>query len=142
MHQDYDDGSIREGLVAAFHRATGCAISEPATVELLELRKRLIAEEAEETINALKIVTDFIKDEQEVSSELWAEVLDGMADLQYVLSGTAVALVPLRNFAKAFMRVHESNMSKLDSDGKVIMRTDGKVLKGPHFKPPVLNDLV
>jgi len=44
---------------------------------------------------------------------------------------------------EAFKRVHESNMSKLGDDGKPIRRaTDGKILKGPNYKPPVLDDLV
>ena len=42
---------------------------------------------------------------------------------------------------EALDRVHESNMSKLDEDGKPIYREDGKVLKGPNYKPPDLSDL-
>ena len=42
----------------------------------------------------------------------------------------------------AFNRVHASNMSKLDDDGKPIYREDGKVMKGPNYKPPHLKDLV
>lgn len=45
-------------------------------------------------------------------------------------------------FREAFRRVHVSNMSKLGSDGKPVYREDGKVLKGPNYKPPVLDDLV
>ena len=42
---------------------------------------------------------------------------------------------------EALNRVHLSNMSKLDEDGKPIYREDGKVLKGPNYKPPDLSDL-
>ena len=42
---------------------------------------------------------------------------------------------------EALNRVHLSNMSKLDEDGKPIYRDDGKVLKGPNYKPPDLSDL-
>lgn len=45
-------------------------------------------------------------------------------------------------FAEAFIRVHTSNMSKLDDNGNVTRREDGKVLKGPNYKPPVLDDLI
>ena len=38
--------------------------------------------------------------------------------------------------------VHQSNMSKLGEDGEPIYREDGKVLKGPNYKPPDLSDLV
>ena len=42
---------------------------------------------------------------------------------------------------EALNRVHLSNLSKLDEDGKPIYREDGKVLKGPNYKPPDLSDL-
>ena len=42
---------------------------------------------------------------------------------------------------EALNRVHESNLSKLGEDGKPILREDGKVLKGPNYKPPDLSDL-
>lgn len=44
--------------------------------------------------------------------------------------------------ARAFSRVHLSNMSKLDENGKPIKRDDGKVMKGPNYMPPDLSDLV
>ena len=44
--------------------------------------------------------------------------------------------------AKAFTRVHKSNMSKLGVDGKPIKREDGKVMKGPNYKAPDLSDLL
>jgi hypothetical protein len=45
-------------------------------------------------------------------------------------------------FLEAFTRVHNSNMSKLDSSGNPVLREDGKVLKGPNYKKPDLADLV
>ena len=41
---------------------------------------------------------------------------------------------------EAFLRVHDSNMSKL-VDGKPLKRADGKFLKGPNYQPPHLEDL-
>jgi predicted HAD superfamily Cof-like phosphohydrolase len=38
----------------------------------------------------------------------------------------------------AFDEVHSSNMSKLDDNGKPVLRADGKVLKGPNYRPPRL----
>lgn len=46
------------------------------------------------------------------------------------------------NFPEAFRRVHFSNMSKLDSEGKPIKREDGKILKSENYKPAKLGDLV
>tara|TARA_R110002153_G_scaffold12478_5_gene46486 strand:+ start:2484 stop:2957 length:474 start_codon:yes stop_codon:yes gene_type:complete len=45
-------------------------------------------------------------------------------------------------FTEAFNRVHDSNMSKLGLDGKPIYRQDGKVLKGPNYRKPDLEDLI
>lgn len=42
---------------------------------------------------------------------------------------------------EAFKRVYESNMSKLGPDGKPVLREDGKILKGPNYKPAELKDL-
>jgi predicted HAD superfamily Cof-like phosphohydrolase len=41
----------------------------------------------------------------------------------------------------AMRRVFESNISKL-VDGKPLRRADGKVMKGPNYQPPILDDLV
>ena len=43
---------------------------------------------------------------------------------------------------EAMDRVHKSNMSKLDENLRPIYRQDGKVLKGPNYKPPNLTDLL
>jgi predicted HAD superfamily Cof-like phosphohydrolase len=41
----------------------------------------------------------------------------------------------------AFQRVHDSNMSKL-VNGQTLRNEDGKVLKGPNYRPCDLSDLV
>jgi|TARA_R110002033_G_scaffold10120_1_gene33151 predicted HAD superfamily Cof-like phosphohydrolase len=43
---------------------------------------------------------------------------------------------------EGFRRVHQSNMSKLGLDGKPLKNSEGKVLKGPNYKPADLTDLV
>ena len=43
---------------------------------------------------------------------------------------------------EALNRVYRSNMSKLDESERPIYRDDGKILKGPNYKAPELNDLV
>ena len=32
--------------------------------------------------------------------------------------------------------VHASNMTKLGADGRPVRRADGKILKGPDYRPP------
>ncbi len=45
------------------------------------------------------------------------------------------------DLTEAYRRVHISNLSKLGDDGKPIRRADGKITKGPNYKPPYLEDL-
>jgi len=92
--------------------------------ERIALRSNLVAEEFKELINA----------------ESCEEVMKEACDLVYVILGTFVEFG--WDLEEAFRRVHLSNMSKLDEDGKPIYREDGKVLKGPNYKKPDLSDLV
>ena len=64
------------------------------------------------------------------------EVTDSLADQLYILLGTMVAHGMQDIIEDVFDEVHRSNMSKLGVDGKPIYREDGKVLKGPNFTPP------
>ena len=69
-----------------------------------------------------------------------ADCLKELADLVYVWYQYAENQG--WDLDEALHRVHESNMSKLDEDGNPIFRKDGKVLKGPNYAPPSLEDLV
>ena len=128
-----------EELVAQCHKAFAQAIDAPYSADLLKLRQKLINEEAQE----LNIELDTLIRETENGGTPLAETVTRMykelADLQYVLSGMVVSLgIPME---EVFDRVHQSNMSKL-VDGKPLKRADGKFLKGPNYKKPVLDDLV
>ena len=68
-----------------------------------------------------------------------ADCLKELADLVYVCFQYAENME--WDLLEALFRVHKSNMSKLGDDGKPIRRDDGKVLKGPMYKPPFLDDL-
>ena len=68
------------------------------------------------------------------------EELKELADLVYVCFQYAENMD--WDLEEAMFRVHKSNMSKLGFDGKPIYREDGKVLKGPNYQPPYLDDLV
>ena len=69
-----------------------------------------------------------------------AEALKELADLVYVCYQYAENMGWFLD--EALDRVHASNMSKLGEDGLPIYREDGKVLKGPNYKPPTLTDLI
>jgi NTP pyrophosphatase (non-canonical NTP hydrolase) len=123
-------------MMEAFHKAFNHPMGggEGRSLKNLSLRAVLINEEA-----------------AELESELWDALQQGKispnllkegADLLYVILGTFVSLGLGNQLVEAFKRVHESNMSKLDENGKPLYREDGKVMKGPNYKPPNLEDLV
>jgi predicted HAD superfamily Cof-like phosphohydrolase len=69
-----------------------------------------------------------------------AHTLKELADL--VFTCYQFAATKGWNLDLALTRVFESNMSKLDIDGKPILREDGKILKGPGYFEPQLEDLI
>ena len=68
------------------------------------------------------------------------ECLKELADLVYVCYQYAENMDWFLD--EALNRVHISNLSKLGEDNKPIRREDGKILKGPNYKPPDLSDLI
>lgn len=68
------------------------------------------------------------------------DIADALADIIYIVCGTALAYgIPLD---RVFEEVHKSNMAKLDENGNVIRREDGKILKPAGWQPPnILNVL-
>ena len=75
-----------------------------------------------------------------VACEPYENELKELADLVYVCFQYAENMD--WDLEEAMCRIHESNLSKLGLDGKPIRRADGKVLKGPNYQPPQLDDLV
>ena len=68
------------------------------------------------------------------------EVADALTDILYVTYGAGTAFGI--NLDKCFKEVHNSNMSKLGSDGKPIYNDQGKVMKGPDYFKPDLTKFV
>lgn len=119
--------------VDKFHRAFGVTRAEwPPSRELMDLREALIEEEWNEYLLAITIM----RTQPEVNTDV--EVADALADLAYVVIGTAISYFGPQAFQRVWDEVHRSNMSKLGEDGKPIYREDGKVLKGLNFTPPDL----
>ena len=93
----------------------------------LLMQKNLIDEEYFEFCNAFK-------------NESFENQLKELADHVYVCYQYAAAKE--WDLDVALTRVHRSNLSKLDEYGKPILRGDGKILKGPAYQPPNLQDLI
>ena len=65
------------------------------------------------------------------------EVADALTDILYVTYGAGHAFGI--DLDKCFEEVQNSNMSKLDENGKPIYNESGKVMKGPNYFAPDLN---
>ena len=94
-------------------------------------------------INKLRI--DLIKEELNELTEAMnnrdlVEVADALTDLLYVTYGAGHAFGI--DLDKCFEEVQNSNMSKLDENGKPIFNEDGKVMKGPNYFKPDLKKFV
>ena len=94
-------------------------------------------------INKLRI--DLIKEELEELTEAMEnkdllEVADALTDILYVTYGAGHSFGI--NLDKCFDEVQNSNMSKLDINGKPIYNESGKVMKGPNYFKPDLNKFV
>ena len=68
------------------------------------------------------------------------EVADALTDILYVTYGAGHAFGI--DLDKCFEEVQNSNMSKLDKDGKPIYNELGKVMKGPKYFKPNLTKFV
>ena len=92
-----------------------------------ELRVSLIQEELDELKEAM-------------NNKDLLEVADALTDLLYVTYGAGHAFGI--NLDKCFDEVQNSNMSKLDENGKPIYNEFGKVMKGPKYFKPDLSKFV
>ena len=102
--------------------------------KLWDMQTDLIEEEAAEFLEAAdEVFADPENDDRR------SELLKELSDLVFVCYQFAAAFN--LDLDEALRRVFESNMSKLDEQGNVIYRADGKVLKGPNYQPPDLNGL-
>ena len=98
-----------------------------STEKINKLRIDLIREELDELIEAMK------------NKDL-LEVADALTDILYVTYGAGHAFGI--NLDMCFEEVQNSNMSKLDENGKPIYNDAGKVMKGPNYFKPDLSKFV
>lgn len=115
-------------MVSDFHQRFGLPFSERPSwpgEEVHRLRVLLIEEELAELRNAGE-TRDVVR------------VADALADLLYVVYGTAVTYGI--DLAPVFREIHRSNLSK--GGPGVGCRPDGKVLKGGGYSPPRVGEVL
>jgi predicted HAD superfamily Cof-like phosphohydrolase len=111
--------------VAEFHaafnlpRQTQPSINVEKSLEMLRIS--LLEEEVSELVTA-------------THARDLTGIADALADITYVVYGTALTYGI--DLDSVLGEVHRSNMSKLDRDGKPMIRADGKVLKSERYSPP------
>ena len=96
-----------------------------------------------EKVNKLRL--SLIKEELDELTEAMnkkdlVEVADALTDILYVTYGAGHAFGI--NLDKCFDEVQNSNMSKLDNNGRPIYNDNGKVMKGPNYFKPDLNKFI
>ena len=98
-----------------------------STDKINKLRLDLIKEELSELTDAM-------------NNKDLLEVADALTDILYVTYGAGHAFGI--DLDKCFDEVQNSNMSKLDGNGKPIYNENGKVMKGPNYFKPDLSKFV
>ncbi len=98
-----------------------------STKKINKLRFDLINEELDELKEA-------------IDNKDLLEVADALTDILYVTYGAGHAFGI--NLDKCFEEVQNSNMSKLDENGKPIYNENGKVMKGPKYFKPNLSKFI
>ena len=118
-------------LLTEFNKAFSVPVNKKPTLisnEEFKLKINLIKEELSEYEDACS--------EQDIT-----EVCDAIVDLAYVMYGMVVQHGLSDVFDDMFEEVHKSNMSKLEN-GRVLTRSDGKIMKGSEYFRPDLNQFI
>jgi len=119
--------------VALFHETFGMGVSKILKANLgadtNKLRFNLMDEENKEYLEAAE------------NNDL-VEVADALGDMLYILCGTILEHGMQYKIEEVFNEIQRSNMSKLGANGKPIYREDGKVLKGPNYFSPNINEIL
>ena len=95
--------------------------------------------------NIIKLRINLIKEElleleEALNERNIEETADALTDILYVTYGAGHAFGI--NLDKCFEEVQNSNMSKLDDNGKPIYNEHGKVMKGPNYFKPDLTKFI
>lgn len=131
--------NARENQVSRFQKAMEQPIDTELSSKQLILRMSFIDEEVKELRDEVLTAVKELEETKAVSHQVHVNLLKELGDVMYVASGFAVTFgLPI---SRAFDRIHESNMSKM-VDGKALKNDEGKVMKGPNYRPPILDDLV
>lgn len=110
--------------VKEFHERFGHLVNKTPNwppEEVINLRLKLIEEECDE----LQVAID---------NDDLVSIADALGDILYVVYDAALCFGI--NADAVVSEIHNSNMTKLGENGNPIRRADGKIMKGPQYRPP------
>ena len=126
-------------LIKAARRASRGLLRDFGEVENLQVSSKAAGDFVSKAdIKAEEIIFEELNEAMKNKDLL--EVADALTDILYVTYGAGHAFGI--DLDKCFNEVQNSNMSKLDSNGKPIYNFDGKVMKGPNYFKPDLKKFV
>ena len=140
------DGT-EEFLVAAGHPIPA-APAIPAA-DVVALRLKLLVEEVTELLQAIgfddlydylecaadEVVADVVEDAREADDVDLVEMVDAFHDITVIAYGGALETAGSVGARRAADEVTRSNLAKI-VDGKVLRRSDSKILKPDGWQPP------
>lgn len=97
-------------------------------------------------VGSSQVISEILKKNQSmidfgnIPKEIRVELLDSFCDQMVTIIGCAN--MHNMNFEDALGEVNKSNWSKFDDEGNPILNEDGKVIKGPNYIRPSLDDYV
>lgn len=131
-------------MVEAFHKAMGLPVREQAEMPneaARQLRCHLLLEETLEFIRASGfsvVVNDAVVSTN--SARIFPDYEPNLAAMAHENADVRVITLSTDLYGgfppEVFAEVMRANMSKLGTDGHPVVRKDGKVLKGPNYRPP------
>lgn len=125
--------------IVEFHDAVGAPVpSKPVvpSLEILQLRQKLLQEEFTEASDAWERLTAVLQSDDPAQPADVTEWVHELADLLYVTYGAILACGV--NADAVFAEVHRANLSKAGGP----RRADGKILKPPGWQPADVRSVI
>ena len=115
-------------MVREFHAAFGVEENDSP---------RLLADLNGEQLRLALIEEEYAELDEALADQDIVATVDALGDMLYVIYGFGATMGV--DLDRVFAEIHRSNMTKLGGDGRPLKRSDGKIVKGPHYEPPNLH---
>ena len=117
-----------------------CFFQDGKIIDVVEMPTMIEGKKNKKQVNGSQIFNEISYRIKKIDKKDIKEVADALTDILYVTYGAGHAFGI--DLDKCFDEVQNSNMSKLDENGKPIYNESGKVMKGPSYFKPDLSKFV